>query len=122
MAVIDLRPRLGVGPDRRLARLGIGHGLGQDFILPVVHQRLEADLLERAGDAAIVVVPAAVPVGIAGQALLQRLQPIEAARRARRRHRRHDRLHEAGVGGGPLERLEAAHRRADHRDQAGESQ
>ena len=122
MAVVDLCPRPGVGADRRLARFRIGHGLGQDLVLAVGHQGLEAQLLECLGDAAIVVVPAAVPVGIARQPFLQRLQTVEAGRRARRRHRRHDRLHEAGIGGRPLERLEAAHRRADHRDQAFEAE
>ena len=118
MAVVDLRPGPGVDADRRLARLGVGHGLGQDLVLAVGHERLEAQLFQRPGDAAFVVIPAAVPVGIARQALLQRLQPVEPGGRARRRHRRHDRLHEAGIGGRPLERLEATHRRADHRDQA----
>ena len=72
MPVVDLRP----GPRRDL-RFG--------FFLPVVEQRLVADLLQRwRRDAAVVVVPAAVPVGIARQPLLQRLETAQAVGRARR--------------------------------------
>ena len=109
MAVVDLRPAL-------------GGDLGFGFALAIVQQRLVADLLERAGNAAILVVPAAIPVRVAGETLLERLQAAHAAGRARRGDGSRDAFHEAGVGRRPLERLEAPHRRANHGDEALQSE
>ena len=109
MAVVDLRPAL-------------RGDLGFRLALAVVQQRLVADLLERAGNAAVLVVPAAVPVRIAGEPLLQRREATETAGRARRGDGSGDASHESREGCGPLERLEAAHRWADHGDKAFQSE
>src|SRR4029450_6502709 len=44
-----------------------GRELLRRLVLRVIHQRLVADVLERFGNAAVLVVPAVVPVGIARQ-------------------------------------------------------
>src|SRR5476651_1362613 len=105
MAIVDLRPAL-------------RGDLGFRLALAVVQQRLVANLLERAGNATVLVVPAAVPVRIAGEPLLQPLEAAQAARRTRRGDGGCDAFHESREGCRPLERLEAAHRRADHGDEA----
>ena len=73
--------------------------------------------MSTAGDAALVVVPAAVPVRVLGQLPDQLLRGRGPARALGRRHHRHDAAHEIRVGHRPLERLIAAVGGADDGDE-----
>ena len=105
-----------------LAGGGIGESRGQDLVAAVAAERVHPDGGHRLRDAAAVVVPAAVPVGIGAELGEEGRHRLLVAQAARGGHRRDDAVHEIGIVDAPLKALEAAVGLAGHRHQMAHAQ
>jgi hypothetical protein len=98
-------------PDARRALIGIGDRAREHLVLTVALERLDAHLEHGREDSAAVVIPAAVPVRVGGEAILERLHRGVPAGALGSRHHHDGAVHEGRIRHGPLERLIAAERR-----------
>ena len=98
-------------PEARRTLIGVGDRAREHLVLPVALERLDAELEQRGEDPATLVVPAAVPVRVGGEAIEQTLHGGVPTRALGGGHDRDGAAHERGIGHRPLERLVAAVRR-----------